>query len=167
MALDLITKMWAFSATGTRIVSGPGGPHVISGKLLCVIPGWFDLQCVVNPGAFSGWFGGMYWFLVSVSIAAICGLFAWVAFWKQRSTLFVLALSFIAGGTAGNLYDRFIYEGVRDFLHFFIIINNKQVSWPNFNVADMGICVGVGLWFLIEFKQGKKKKKRSLTERLR
>jgi signal peptidase II len=50
-------------------------------------------------------------------------------------------LALVLGGAVGNLYDRLRFGYVIDFvdLHWF------EHHWPFFNVADMSICVGVGL----------------------
>ncbi len=62
------------------------------------------------------------------------------------------ALGLLLGGALGNLHDRIIYQGVRDFidLHW----------WPVFNVADIAIVVGVGFyvgwsWFYAPAELGK------------
>ena len=49
------------------------------------------------------------------------------------------ALGLILGGTVGNLYDRLVFNGVRDFLYFYYI------EWPVFNFADCCLVVGAGL----------------------
>jgi signal peptidase II len=51
----------------------------------------------------------------------------------------------LCGGIVGNVIDRLAYGHVVDFidLHF------GSYVYPTFNVADSGICVGVGfyLWY--------------------
>lgn len=154
--LDLATKHWVFKAANAEIFKDVTGRVVVRGDTIDVIPNFFDLQCVMNIGAFSGWFGGQFGFLVGVSVVALLVITGFLVFGRINNLLFVLSLTFIASGTAGNLYDRIMFKGVRDFLHFFLPIGEKPyLSWPNFNVADMAICVGVGLWILIEFKKPK------------
>ncbi len=147
-AADLTSKWLVFRACDARI--DPAGPHADYARVIDVIPGFFDLQCVMNPGAFSGWFGGWYWFLIAVSIAALIAIGAYILKGRVHRRLFLVSLACIAGGTAGNLYDRALYAGVRDFFHFFLTIGGKTWTWPNFNIADSAICVGVGLWILLE-----------------
>jgi signal peptidase II len=53
-------------------------------------------------------------------------------------------LTLILAGAAGNLYDRFAYGYVVDFLDFYI----GAYHWPAFNVADSCITVGAGLLLL-------------------
>jgi signal peptidase II len=48
-------------------------------------------------------------------------------------------------GTLGNLYDRLVFGGVRDFLHFY------WFQWPVFNVADCCLVCGAGLLLIQAF----------------
>ena len=47
----------------------------------------------------------------------------------------------ILAGAIGNLYDRFRYGFVTDFIEVFY----KSYQWPTFNIADSAITIGVGL----------------------
>ena len=60
--------------------------------------------------------------------------------WKNTSTLYSLALSFIVGGALGNLIDRLVLGGVRDFIYF-----PFMPSFPTFNLADSFLCIGMVL----------------------
>jgi signal peptidase II len=51
------------------------------------------------------------------------------------------ALALIAGGAAGNLYDRLLFGGVTDFLDFYL----GAWHWPAFNAADSAITCGAAL----------------------
>lgn len=155
VAADLVSKRLIFSAAGAEIRDGV----VRVADTIRIIPGFFELQCVMNQGAFSGWFAGWFWFLIVVSIAALGAIAGYVAFGRIRSWSFLVSLSLIASGTAGNLYDRCVFGAVRDFFRFFI--QGTKLTWPNFNVADMSICAGVGLWILVEFRAGRKAKRAS------
>ena len=50
----------------------------------------------------------------------------------------------IISGAIGNLIDRIRFGAVVDFLDFHI----GGYHWPSFNVADICIVVGVGLYLL-------------------
>ena len=112
----------------------------------------------VNQGALFGlslteWFGygdGKRWldnaFFAAVSLLAAAA----IVFWATRPGVahdpaLCAALGLILGGTLGNLYDRVVFEGVRDFLHFYLI------QWPVFNVADCCLVCGAFLLLLQAF----------------
>mgnify|MGYP002140255410 CR=1 FL=1 len=46
---------------------------------------------------------------------------------------------------AGNLVDRIRYGWVVDFVDVYVKRGGREHHWPTFNVADISICVGVGL----------------------
>lgn len=58
-----------------------------------------------------------------------------------------IPLALIVGGALGNLIDRIRFGAVVDFLDFHI----GGWHWPAFNVADICIVVGVGLYLLNVF----------------
>jgi len=53
-----------------------------------------------------------------------------------------IALGLFAAGVCGNLWDRIFNDGsVRDFIDVYY----RQYHWPAFNIADIMLCVAVGL----------------------
>ena len=61
-------------------------------------------------------------------------------------------LSILIGGSLGNLFDRFYYYAVPDFIDFHI----GNFHWFVFNVADIFITVGIiGIMFLELLKKEK------------
>ena len=66
-------------------------------------------------------------------------------------------LPLVLGGALGNFVDRIRYSYVIDFIHAHMTWGGKDHSWPTFNVADIAICVGVGL-IAIDMFGGKKDK---------
>jgi signal peptidase II len=56
------------------------------------------------------------------------------------------ALGLILAGTLGNFYDRVVFNGVRDFLHW-----NYLFDWPVFNIADCCLVCGAGLLLIQAF----------------
>lgn len=101
----------------------------------------------VNRGALFGWGGGRtdgqdlnVWFAV-VSFLAAVGITYWSTRPAARSDrLLCASLGLILAGTLGNLYDRIVFSGVRDFLHWY-----RYFDWPVFNIADCCLVCGAGL----------------------
>lgn len=60
----------------------------------------------------------------------------------RKATLLSLGLALVLGGAIGNLIDRLLHGKVIDFIH----VHYADVwHYPIFNIADMGICIGVAL----------------------
>jgi lipoprotein signal peptidase len=101
----------------------------------------------VNRGALFGWGNDprdghdMNRLFAIVSVLAALG----ITYWSTRPTtrgdrLLCAALGLVLGGTLGNLYDRLLFAGVRDFLHWY-----RWYDWPVFNIADSCLVFGAGL----------------------
>jgi signal peptidase II len=161
VGLDLWSKAAVFEFLRVDSVGDP--PRVQRQVEYEVIPGFFDLQANYNYGAFSGWFSRHTGWLAGLSLVALValGLFFAVQFrGKARPTLaFTVALALLWGGTAGNLYDRALLGAVRDWIKWYVVWDGKEKVWPNFNVADASICVGVGLWILLEIVRGARERR--------
>lgn len=115
-----------------------------------IIPGFFNLVYVTNSGAAFSMLADMnspwrHYFFLCIGSAALVGLS--VAYWKLRDVnrLYSWSLALIAGGAAGNLIDRVRFGSVIDFLDFYV----GNYHWPAFNIADSAICIGAGLFLLI------------------
>lgn len=101
----------------------------------------------VNRGALFGLGnnseGGANTLFAIVSVLAGVAIVGWSF---RRSTagdrLLCGALGLILAGTIGNLYDRLVFGGVRDFLYWY-----KGVDWPVFNIADC--CLVCGAFLLL------------------
>ncbi len=82
-----------------------------------------------------------------VSVLAALAIIFWSARTKARGERFLcFSLGLILAGTLGNLYDRIVFGGVRDFLYWFYL-----VDWPVFNIADCCLVCGAGLLLLQAF----------------
>lgn len=115
-----------------------------------IIPGFFNLVYVTNKGAAFSMFADMnspwrHYIFLSIGSVALVGLT--VVYWNLRKVnrFYSWSLALIAGGAAGNLIDRVRFGAVIDFLDFYV----GKYHWPAFNVADSAICVGAGLFLLI------------------
>lgn len=124
--------------------------HIGFADRISVIEGFFYLTHVRNPGAaFSLFADGdptvrLYFFIgvTCVAVMIISSFFRQIA---PGDRLSALALGSILGGAIGNLIDRIVHREVIDFLHFKLWAG---YSWPDFNLADSFIVVGVGILIL-------------------
>lgn len=157
LALDLWSKAAVFELLSVATHREEGmPPRVISNHEYVIFPSWLKLEATLNPGGFNGWFAGNMWFLIPVSTLAVVGtgLFVWFSAYGQR--IWVICLGLIAGGAAGNLYDRATEGAVRDFIAVFYRGAERLHQWPNFNVADSALCVGFGVLLAVELFGRKK-----------
>jgi signal peptidase II len=118
--------------------------HLPLGGSLPVIPGFFDLTHVHNPGGAFGFLSGMsadirglLFVAVSLLAAGLILYFYWQTPVDQR--VLAVGISLLFGGAIGNLVDRIRFGIVVDFLDLYA----GDLHWPAFNVADSAITVGV------------------------
>ncbi len=121
-----------------------------------VLP-FFNFTYVHNYGAafsFLGNAGGWQrWFFTGIALIVSIAILWWLKQSPRQQTLLPVAFSFILGGAIGNVYDRFAYGYVIDFLDFYV----GQWHWPAFNIADSAIFIGAALLVVDMFvnKEGK------------
>ncbi len=131
-AVDQATKIWAVR-------------NLPLFELREIVPGLFGLVHVRNTGvAFSllsnldpRW---VHPLLILVTLLAMGAVLAYIAYLPCRGAAPV-GLGLILGGAIGNLIDRARLGFVVDFLDLYW----RNHHWPTFNVADVGITVGVVL----------------------
>ncbi len=109
--------------------------HMTPGQSIPVLPPVLWITYITNSGAaFSLLRHGAPLFIV-IAFAILIGLAIYLIRTAQISRVFAVGAGLLAGGTAGNLWDRMVSGRVVDYIHFrFFAI---------FNVADMGIVVGI------------------------
>jgi signal peptidase II len=116
---------------------------LVLGEARPVIPGFFTLTHVRNPGAVWGLFPGQGAALILLSLVSL-GVLALLHRRAPSTARVRTALGLMAGGILGNLGDRLAYGYVVDFLDF----HAAGWHWPAFNLADAAICAGIGLYLL-------------------
>ncbi len=117
------------------------------GQSIDVLGSFFRLTYVRNDGAAFGLDLGGRWSFVAVTI--VVAAFILFYYWRSERTITARwGLALILGGALGNLVDRIRLGEVVDFLHLSV----GSFSWPIFNVADIGVTVGVGLLALHLFR---------------
>ncbi len=116
---------------------------------IAVIPGFFNLTHIHNPGGAFGFLAQSDPILrkvvfIFVSLLAV-GLILW--YYMKTPVSYPLlggAFALIFGGAIGNLIDRIRLGKVIDFLDFYI----GNLHWPAFNIADSAITIGIGIFIL-------------------
>jgi signal peptidase II len=130
---DQLTKAWALARLDAT--------HPV-----VVVPDFFHLALVMNPGVAFGIFAGVppgwRWIVTLFSLTALA-LLGSLAFrvLPRGSAMARIAIGLVFGGAAGNLLDRWRLGAVVDFIDVFW----RTYHWPAFNVADSAITVGVCL----------------------
>ena len=114
--------------------------------LMAHVTDFFNVVFTWNPGTSFSLFralGEAAPVIIIVITAFVIGFILYYLF-RRAGEYERLPLAFIAGGALGNLIDRVRFGAVVDFLDFHI----GGAHWPAFNVADVFICLGVGLYVL-------------------
>jgi signal peptidase II len=115
-----------FEDAGRRI------PHVNQGALFGFLR---DHKTLANSG------------FAVISLLAAAAIVYWSTHRQTAHDRWLCAaLGLILAGTLGNFYDRAVFNGVRDFLHW-----NYLFDWPVFNIADCCLVCGAGLLLLQAF----------------
>jgi lipoprotein signal peptidase len=84
-------------------------------------------------------------FFLLVSVAAIAFIMTLYRRLQPRQRALKWGLPLVLGGALGNVLDRIRYGHVIDFIDCHGMVKGMDRHWPTFNVADIAICVGVGL----------------------
>jgi signal peptidase II len=84
-------------------------------------------------------------FFLLVSVAAIAFIMTLYRRLLPTQKALKWGLPLVLGGALGNVFDRIRYGHVIDFIDVHVVLKGKDHHWPTFNVADIAICVGVGL----------------------
>ena len=105
-----------------------------------VIPGFFHITYILNRGAAFGILENQRWLFLIMAIL-LFGLYAVFRKKLPEHRAVQAGAGMLLGGAFGNALDRFLHGAVVDFFDFRI--------WPVFNIADIGIVVGVCLllWY--------------------
>ena len=133
LLLDQITKCYFHS-------KGEGYTEV-------VIPDFFSLSTVYNSGSAFGFLGDASWaqiFFKILTPIVLIGLYIYFLFTRTKYTFLRFGIVFLAAGILGNFIDRISFNYVIDFISF----KFGSYYFPNFNVADMAITVGIIMFFI-------------------
>ena len=118
------------------------------GQSVPVIPPVLSFTSVRNLGAAWSILNGHVWLLLCCGMLAFLGIVFFFRHLTEGCIERYFALLMIVSGIAGNSFDRAFHGAVVDFIH----VHYRDVwHYPVFNVADMAICVGVGIYLISGF----------------
>jgi signal peptidase II len=84
--------------------------------------------------------GWQKWFFSGLALLMSLFLIIYLLKAPRKATLLSLGLAMVLGGALGNLIDRLLHGHVIDFIH----VHYADVwHYPIFNIADVGISIGV------------------------
>ena len=123
------------------------------GKVDIYINSFFNLFLVWNKGIGFGLFSfdqnhiynGITLFIFIINLIIV-----YLIYKEKTPKTYFLAI--ILGGSSGNLFDRYYYSAVPDFID----LNYKGYHWFIFNVADIFITLGIICLILAELLNYKK-----------
>jgi signal peptidase II len=130
--------------------------HVVPGSRTEIMGKLVQLMNVENSGAFLG-IGSdsnptiKLIFLLILPTLVLGAVLYYLFTNKSLDQLSVIAFSCIVGGGIANLYDRFMYGSVTDF----IFMDFGFVKTGIFNAADLSVTTGMILLLVASFKQRK------------
>jgi|TARA_B100001142_G_scaffold329328_1_gene392246 signal peptidase II len=141
LLLDQLSKIWVRS-------------NVIPDSIINIISDYFIITNVENSGAFLGLgseFPPMIKKILLLALPVIVLISVLIYLFKDKSLdkISIVGFSVIIGGGIGNIYDRFLYGSVTDFL--FIDLGGIFKTGI-FNIADLSVTTGMILILWSSFK---------------
>ncbi|MDQ2808268.1 MAG: signal peptidase II [Chloroflexota bacterium] len=155
VALDQASKAWIVATIGRGQAD-----HTRD-----LLPGWLVLLYTENTGAAFGLLRDGSWVLGLIALAVAGGILiaaprlqaAATTGWLGRALQ--ISLGLVLGGALGNLLDRLTRGFVVDFIRVpvaEITLGTTVYRFPNFNVADSAITVGIALLVLYMLSSGER-----------
>ncbi|WP_019520220.1 signal peptidase II [Faucicola boevrei] len=117
-----------------------------------IIDGLFDFTLAFNHGAAFSFLanqgGWQKWFFAVLGVAVSTFIVAYLRKLPKNAKVLAFGLALVLGGAIGNVIDRMRFGYVVDFLH---VHWHDIWHYPIFNVADIGVCMGVALILIDSF----------------
>lgn len=155
LLLDITTKAWAEITLTGRPAHEPS---------IIVLPEHLTFTLAYNKGGAWGLLQDSSEmvrlpFFLAVSVLAILFIVSLYGKLVPGQVALKWGLPLVLGGALGNLSDRITRSSVIDFIDYraeWVLSMNQAIAkvakgwaltdhWPTFNVADISICIGVGL----------------------
>ncbi len=130
--LDQLTKYWVAT-------------NVSPWEPITVIEGFLKITHARNPGAVFGLAQELpVWIFIALTVVALLLIGSFYRSLEAGDQRQAISLGLILAGALGNLVDRLARGEVIDFVQFDLGL----FVFPDFNVADSAIVIGVGLLLL-------------------
>jgi signal peptidase II len=127
---------------------------------------YFVFEHVHNYGAAFGMLQGQGNFFIIVAVVVVVGVLAYVRYLPTRDRFVRVLLGMMLGGAVGNVIDRINQGYVTDFVKMGI---PGVYYWPNYNVADSAIVLGViglGIYVVVDdMRRSRQQKAEQVIER--
>jgi signal peptidase II len=155
LLLDISSKAWAEVALTARPAHDPS---------VLLVQNHLTLTLAYNKGGAWGLLQDSSElvrlpFFLAVSVLAVMFIVSLYGKLAAGQNALKWGLPLVLGGALGNLSDRITRSSVIDFIDYraeWVLSMNKLIAklakgwaltdhWPTFNVADIAICIGVGL----------------------
>lgn len=119
----------------------------------------------LNTGAAGGMLAGQMWLFISLAViaSAVC-IYMMISKKFSTSAFFKISVAITFAGIVGNLIDRIIFNGVRDFIYF------KSINFFIFNFADIYLTIGavcLCIYLLFLHKDAPLKRKTKSEEKVK
>jgi len=142
--------MWGFGLAALILLTDQATKALIAASMtpnqsIPIIGDLLQLTFIHNPASAFGLKLAPSWFNIIFGVIASLVISWYMIRLPKREYWPRIALGMILAGALGNLIDRVRFGEVVDFIHVGL---SSRVVWPIFNVADMGVSVGVALLML-------------------
>ena len=125
------------------------------GEMIINVTSFLNLNLIWNNGIAFGLFSfdqNLHYSILTIFIFLIILIIIWLML--NSKGFEKLSFILIIGGSLGNIFDRFYYSAVPDFID----IHFNNYHWFIFNVADIFITLGILFLISIEIFSSKKQK---------
>ena len=119
------------------------------GEEIILIKKFFSLMYVTNTGAAFSILENSTSLIIIISLFCTALIVSLMQREKNMTKLKKFSFIILIGGMISNLIDRVFYKNVIDFLSFNLI----NYKFPVFNIADIGITIGVLIYLIINLRE--------------
>lgn len=109
--------------------------HMVPGQSIAILPPLLWITYITNSGAAFSLLRHATVLFVIVGLIILAALAWYIPRAQVLTRTFGVGAGLLAGGTAGNLWDRLVRGRVIDYVHF--------RYWAIFNLADAAIVIGI------------------------